>query len=194
MNTASHNVSYWGSMFNRSSFQRVSYNLMISAWGGWNNKYNPDRDNDYARRMMTQGMVPVGENDFLKVGMQREIFKSFNLAQNPGVGLSNRMNPVLKYALSKVGVGREQSPVSAIPFVGRMSDYVTGFKDRQGMSKYSPSLFGYIHTYQKRNYAPYRNIYKQTYDAKGKYRTPSNNALYNVKSIQYRMKERRYLK
>lgn len=104
------------------------------------------------------------------------------------------MNPILQYALGKVGLAQERPAINMIPFVGRMSDYVTGFSSRQGLSKYSPSLFGYMQTYEKRNYKPFRNIYKQTYDRTGKYRTPSNNALSTVKNIQYRMKERRYMK
>lgn len=191
MNSSSHNISFWGSMFNNSSFQRVNYNLMISAWGGWNEKYNPDGTNKYANRLAQQGMVPLGENNFLKVSMHREIFKSFNLAQNPDSGIQSRMNPIIQYALGEIGMGQKRKPESMIPF-SRVADYFTGFNERQGLSKYSPSLFGYMQTYEKRNYVPYKNLYKQTYTAQGKYRTPSTNPIQTVRNIQYRMKERYY--
>lgn len=191
MNSSSHNISFWGSMFNNSSFQRVNYNLMISAWGGWNEKYNPDGTNKYANRLAQQGMVPLGENNFLKVSMHREIFKSFNLAQNPDSGMQSRMNPIIQYAIGELGMGQKREPESVIPF-SRAAEYFTGFNERQGLSKYSPSLFGYMQTYEKRNYVPFRNLYKQTYTAQGKYRTPSTNPIQTVRNIQYRMKERYY--
>ena len=192
MNSATHNIEFWGSMFESSTFQRVTYNLMTSAWGEWNERNNKDRTNHYANRLMQQGMIPLDNNNFMKVSMHREIFKSFNLAQNPDEGMLQRMNPMLRYAIGELGVGQKQSAMSTIPFAGNAHRYVTGFNDRQGLSKYSPSLFGYMNTYQKSNFVPYRNLYKQTYSAQGKYRTPSNNALQTVKNVQYRIQERKY--